>query len=211
MKYLGFKISKSTVKRILVDNGISRDPETKKHIDWELFISSHKDVLSATDFFTAEVLTEYGLQRYMVLFFIDVGTRKVNIAGIDAAPDGPWMHQIARNQTDAFDGFLLGKKYLIHDRDPLYTAKFDDIMKGSGITPKRLPAFMPMMNSYAENFVKSIKTECLNKLIFTSEEQLRYAIKSYVYFVSVRRGHVYNVYHNVINAPLTRSHSLRAL
>jgi hypothetical protein len=189
MEYLGFKISKSTVKRILVDNGISRDPETKKHIDWELFISAHKDVLAATDFFTAEVLTEYGLQRYMVLFFIDVGTRKVNIAGIDAAPDGPWMHQMARNQTDAFDGFLLDKRYLIHDRDPLYTAKFDDIMKGAGVTPKRLPGFMPVMNSFAESFVKSIKTECLNKLIFTSEEQLRYAIKCYLFYYHHLRPH----------------------
>ena len=65
---LGFKISKSTVKQILVDNGISIDPEQRKHIDWELFISSHKDVLAATDFFTAEVLRKKSITALYVPF-----------------------------------------------------------------------------------------------------------------------------------------------
>ena len=81
-----------------------------------------------------------------------------------------------------FDGFLIGKKYLIHDRDPLYTKKFDEIMKGAGIIPKRLPGYRPVMNSYAESFVKTIKYECLNKLILTSETQLRYVLKTYEKF-----------------------------
>ncbi|OPY89394.1 MAG: Integrase core domain protein [Smithella sp. PtaU1.Bin162] len=125
----------------------------------------------------------------MVLFFIDVGTRKVQIAGIDEAPDGAWMQQMARNQTDAIDGFLLGKRYLIHDRDPLYTAKFDEMMKGSGITPKRLQAYRPTMNSFAESFIKTIKSECLNKLILTSEAQLRYVLKEYIFYYNHCRFH----------------------
>ena len=189
MIYLGFKISKSTVKRILEDNGIFRDPDSSTHIDWDIFISSHKDVLSATDFFTVELLTEQGLERYMVLFFIDIGTRKVEIAGIQKNPDGQWMTQIARNVTDPFDGFLIGKKYLIHDRDPLYTKKFDEIMKGSGITAKRLSGYRPIMNSFAESFVKTIKRECLNKLILSSEAQLRYVLKEYIFYYNHCRFH----------------------
>jgi hypothetical protein len=189
MTFLGFKISESTVKRILFDHGIIPDPEQKNRIEWERFISSHKNVLAATDFFTVEVLTEQSLQRYMVLFFIDIGTREVQIAGVDQYPNGEWMAQMARNQTDAFDGFLLGKKYLIHDRDSLYTEQFSQIMKSSGITSKRLPPFMPVMNSFAESFVKTIKTECLNKLIITSKIQLRYVLKNYIFYYNHCRTH----------------------
>ena len=78
----------------------------------------------ATDFFTVEVWTQRGLQRFMVLFFIDLSTRKVEIAGIGRAANGLWMSQIARNLTDSEDGILIGKRYLIHDRDPLFTAEF---------------------------------------------------------------------------------------
>jgi hypothetical protein len=189
IKYLGFKISKSTIKRILLDYGLTPDPDQKNHIEWERFISAHKDVLAATDFFTVELLTEQGLQRCMVLFFIDIGTREVKIAGIQNNPDGQWMEQMARNLTDPFDGFLIGKKYLIHDRDSLYTKKFCKIMEGSGITPKRLPGFRPVMNSFAETFVKTIKTECLNKLILTSEAQLRYVLRTYENFYNTQRPH----------------------
>lgn len=189
MVYLGMKVSASTVKRVLDDYGIVPDPEQKKRIDWERFISSHMDSLAATDFFTVEVMTPVALVRYMVLFFIDIKTRKVELAGIANDPDGKWMAQMARNQTDAFDGFLLGKKYLIHDRDPLYTKQFDAIMEGSGIKIKRLPAFMPVMNSFAESFVKSIKTECINKMIVTSEKQLRYIVKEYIEHYNHERPH----------------------
>jgi hypothetical protein len=110
MEYLGMKVSASTVKRVLDDYGIVPDPEQKKRIDWERFISSYMDSLAATDFFTVEVMTPTALLRYMILFFIDIKTRKVELAGIAHDPDGKWMAQMARNQTDAFDCFLLGKK-----------------------------------------------------------------------------------------------------
>lgn len=189
MTYLSMKVSASSVKRVLDDYGIMPDPEQKKKIDWSTFISSHLDSLAATDFFTVEVMTEEALIRYMVLFFIDIKTRKVEIAGIVHNPNGAWMAQIARNQTDIVDGFLLNKKYLIHDRDPLYTEQFDSMLKDCDITVKRTRPYTPVMNSYAESFVKSIKTECINKMIFVSEEQLRYVVKEYIEYYNHERPH----------------------
>ncbi len=189
MTYLEMKVSPSTVKRVLDDHGIVPEPERKKRIDWKRFIDAHKDVLAATDFLTVEVLTPTGLARYMVLFFIHIGNRRVELGGIKESPDGQWMQQVARNQTDAFDGFLLGNKYLIRDRDPLFTKKFDETLKDAGVQPKKIPAFTPVMNAYAESFVKSIKTECLNKIILTSEDQLRYVMKEYLEYYNHERPH----------------------
>jgi hypothetical protein len=84
----------------------------------------------AADFFTVEVWTRKGLQRFMILFFIELSIRKVEIAGISSVANGLWMTQIARNVTDAVDGILQGKRYLIHDRDPLYTAEFLTMLQG---------------------------------------------------------------------------------
>jgi putative transposase len=96
------------------------------------FIKAHLSAITAADFFTVEVLTLVGLVRYHVLFVIDVASRRVEIAGISAAPEGVWMEQMARNLLDAGDGFLLGKRYLIIDRDPLYTREFRAVMKRAG-------------------------------------------------------------------------------
>ncbi|MFI4910897.1 MAG: helix-turn-helix domain-containing protein [Sedimentisphaeraceae bacterium JB056] len=117
MVYLGFEVSRSTVKRILDDNGNFSEPEKQRSLRWSEFLKSHIDVMAATDFLTVELLTKRGLVRCMVLFFINIATRKVEIAGIKCDPDGQWMQQIARNVTDSQDGFLKDVRYLIHDRD----------------------------------------------------------------------------------------------
>jgi putative transposase len=89
--------------------------------------------------FTVEVWTRRGLQRFIVLFFIELSTRKVDIAGIGAVADGLWMCQIGRNVTDAVDGILKGKRYLIHDRDPLFTTEFLNMLTGIGVQSVKLP------------------------------------------------------------------------
>ena len=105
----------------------------------------------------------------MVFFAIDVATRKVEILGVDAQPNGPWMEQIARNISGE-GGFLTGKKYLIHDRDSLYTNKFDSILKAAGVEAVKLPPRSPSLNPHAERFVKSVREECLDHPILSSEE-----------------------------------------
>jgi len=180
MKYLGYDVCATTVKHILDDFGIIPDPERRKRGDWNQFIETQQHITAATDFAQVEILTPYGLVRESLLFFMDIGTREVRCGGIVHAPDGNWTTQIARNMGDMWDGFLLGKKYLIHDRDALFTRQFDAVFESIGITVKKLPPFCPMMNSRCENFIRALKNECLDKIIFTSEQQLRYAVSQYL-------------------------------
>ncbi len=90
------------------------------------------------------------------------------------------MKQVARNLTDMWDGFLLGKRYLIHDRDPLFTEEVRGLLRGSGVKPLRLPANSPNLNAYAERFVLSIRRECLDRFVPLSERHLRTAVTEYV-------------------------------
>jgi len=100
------------------------------------------------------------------------------------------MKQVARMLTDCEDGFLKGKKYLIHDRDPLYrTEGFHDLLKSSGIEPVRLPAHSPDLNAYAERFVKTIKSECLDHLILSSVKQLEYVLEQFSHYYHHERIH----------------------
>ena len=158
-------------------------------MSWETFLKVHWGTIAATDFFSVEVITRSGLVRYFVLFFIDLKTRRVEIAGIVPRPDGEWRKQIARNLTDVDDGFLNGARYLIHDRDPLFTNSFREVLKFSGVKTVKLPARSPNLNAYAERFVRSIKSECLAKIIPLGERHLRKAVKEYTEHYHFERNH----------------------
>jgi transposase InsO family protein len=115
-----------------------------------------------------------------VLFFMELSTRRVEIGGIACTANGLWMAQIARNLTDGVDGFFKGKRYLIHDRDPLYTRDFLSLLADAGIESVKLPPRSPNLNAYAERFVRTIKESCLDQMIFFGEESLRRAIHEFV-------------------------------
>ena len=117
---LGHALGRNTIKRILLSHGIEPAPARGKAMPWKTFLKAHFGVIAATDFFSVEVLTLTGLVRYVVLFIIDLESRRVHIAGVVRQPHGGWMKQVARNLTDPVDGFLDGKRYLLHDRDPLF-------------------------------------------------------------------------------------------
>jgi transposase InsO family protein len=129
------------------------------------------------------------LQRFIVLFFIDLSTRKVEVAGIAQAANGLWMSQIAQNLTDSEDGILIGKRHLIHDRDPLFTAEFLSTITDTGVESVKLPPRSPNLNACAERFVRSIKESCLNRVIFFGEESLRTAIQDFVAHYHRERNH----------------------
>ena len=190
IEYLGFRISKTSVKNILIENGYDPEPDLTVRSTWHEFLSSHWDVMTACDFFTIELLVGRKLIRCTVFFVIEFSTRKVFFAPIQPQPDGNYMRQVARIFTDCEDGFLKGKHYLIHDRDPLYRSKgFHGILRSSGVEPIKLPAKSPDLNSIAERFVKSVKYECLNYLILSSVQQLEYTLVQYQQYYHHERIH----------------------
>jgi len=186
---LAHEIGRNTIKRILLGNGLEPAPERGKKPSWETFLKSHWGAIAATDFFSVEVLTPRGLVRYLVLFVIDLQTRTVEIAGIVRQPDGDWMKQIARNLTDAGEGFLRSARYLIHDRDPLFSREFRDILRAGGVETVKLPARSPNLNAYAERFVGSIKSECMSKIIPLGERHLRLIVSEYTAHYHLERNH----------------------
>ncbi len=191
LRNIGHEIGRTTVKRILLDHGIEPAPERKRKTTWKSFLKIHMEAgtIAAMDFFTVEVLTLKGLVCFKVLFVIDLATRRVHIAGISNQVHEEWMKQMVRNLTDAFDGFLLDMRYLIMDRDPLFTLAFRKMLSDSGVKPVRLPAHSPNLNSYAERFVLSIKSECLDRMIPLGESHLRRAVAEYVRYYNHERFH----------------------
>jgi putative transposase len=113
----------------------------------------------------------------------------VEIARITSVANGLWMTQVARHVTDPVDGFLKDKRYLIHDRDPLYTAEFLTMLEGVGVKSVRLPARSPNLNAYAERFVRSIKESCLDRMILFGDASLKMAIKHFVAHYHRERNH----------------------
>lgn len=186
---LGLDVSESTVRRIPKDHGIEPAPERSRRMSWAEYLRSHLDSLAAADFFTVEAWSRSGLVRYAVFFVIELSSRRVEIAGIHPNPNGLWMVQVARNLTDGIDGFLREKRYLIHDRDPLYTAEFRSTLKSADVRSLKLPAESPILNPNAERFVRSMKSECLDRMIFFGVKHLRVAIAQFIEHYHRERNH----------------------
>jgi transposase InsO family protein len=189
LENLGHRLSPSGIAKILKRHGIEPAPGRVTKTTWKEFLNRHADQIAATDFFTIEVWTMKGLQRFMVLFFIELSSRRVQLGGIAKCPNGLWMDQIARNLTDCEDGLLKRNRYLIHDRAPLYTHSFDEILGQSGVAPVKLPPSSPNLNAFAERFVRSIKEDCLEKMIFFGEDSLRTAVREYIAHYHSERNH----------------------
>lgn len=125
----------------------------------------------------------------MVLFFLDLSTRRVEIAGLASTANGLWMGQIGRKVTDAVDGILNGKRYLIHDRDPLFTTEFLNLLAGARVESVKLPPRSPNLNGHAERFVRSIKESCLDRLILFGEKSLRTTIQNFIVHYHAEQPH----------------------
>jgi transposase InsO family protein len=129
------------------------------------------------------------LTTHYVLFVIDLATRRIGIAGITVHPNADWMMQVGRNLLDVVDGPLVGKKYLILDRDTKYCAAFRQMLAREGIRVIRLPPRSPNLNSYAERWVRSVRDECLSKVIPIGQGMLRCALHEYVAHHHLERNH----------------------
>jgi transposase InsO family protein len=165
---LGHDLSDQTIGNILERNGLSPAPVRRKGTTWREFIDSHREVLAAADFFTAEVWTLRGLVTYYVLFFIELAHCKVHLAGLTPHPHQEWMKQIARNVT---------------------MEAFRRRLESAGVRSLPLPARSPDLNAFAERWVRSVKEVCLSKLILFGEGSLRRALDQYLAHYHHERNH----------------------
>jgi transposase InsO family protein len=179
LENLGHRVGRTTIASILKRHGIEPAPERGRRVTWSQFLKAHWSVLAAADFFAVEVWGPRGLVTFYVFFVIELATRRVEIAGITPNPNEAWMMQIGRNFTDPEDGFLADKRFLIMDRDSKYSLAFQTLLNNSGVEIVRLPPRSPNLNAYAERFVRSIKSECLGRMIFFGERSLRKATREY--------------------------------
>ena len=166
---MGYTLSDQTVGNILLRQGIFPAPKRKRETNWADFIRTHRSVLAGTDFFSVEVVTPRGLVTYYVLFFIHIESRKVEIAGVTPHPNEVWQ--------------------ALHDRDTKYCQSFREIIESGDVKPLRLPARSPNLNAYSERWVKSIKDDCLSKLILFGETSLRCALREYLVHYHTERNH----------------------
>jgi transposase InsO family protein len=187
LKQLGHRVAPSTIAQVLKDNGIKPAPDRPS--SWRAFLQAHWGEIAAMDFFTTEVWTPRGLKTYYVLFLIDLKNRKVHLAGATPTPNESFMAQVARNLTDAVDGFLKGHRFLICDRDSKFSEQFRRTLGEAGVDVIRTPIQVPNCNAYAERFVLSIKSECLNRMIFFGEASLRRAMSEYLDHYHAERAH----------------------
>jgi putative transposase len=186
---LSHKVGRGTIANVLKRNGIEPSPERGRRTLWSSFLKAHWKVLAASDFLSVEVWTSRGLVTHYLLFVISLSDRVVNIAGIATRPDESWMLQIARNETDSAGGSLHSKRYLIIDCDTKYSEQFRRLIRDNGTKVIRLPPRSPNLNAYAERFVRSIKDECLDRMIFVGQGSLRRAVSEYMHHYHTERNH----------------------
>jgi transposase InsO family protein len=190
MANLGHHIDAITVRNILRRHHMEPAPQRgKAGMNWAQFLKLHWEVVAATDFFTVEIATWHGLVTYYVLVAMELVTRRVHVAGMTPHPTAAFMQQCARQLTDSFDGFLLSKCYLLHDRDTKFTRAFDDLLKGSGVEPLVLPARSPNLNAHCERFMCSIKEDALDQMLLLSERSLSSVIQQYLAHYHAERNH----------------------
>ena len=186
---LGHEISDTTVGNILKEHGIEPAPDRKRQTTWKTFLQAHWEVLAAIDFTTIEVWTKNGLVTFYVLFVMELATRRVHFAGATASPDDWWMKQMARNLTGGDEGFLVGKRYVLMDRDTKFSEAFRGILQEAGVKPVRLPPRSPNLNAHLERFWRSLREECVDRMIFFGENALRQAVREFVTHFLFERNH----------------------
>jgi transposase InsO family protein len=186
---LDIEVGRGTIRRILKDHLIEPAPDHGHRVPRSVFLKAHWKAIAASDFFTVEVWSWRGLVTHYILFVIDLATRRVVIAGITTNPNEAWMLQIARNLTDAETGMLRGTRHLIVDPDTKYSAAFRTFLVREGVDVIRLPPRSPNLNAFAERFVRSVKSECLLKLIPIGVPMLRRAVHEYMEHKHRERNH----------------------
>ncbi len=186
---IGHEISDQTVGNILKDNGIEPAPGRKRATSWGTFLKAHWETLAAIDFTTTEVWTPHGLVTFFVLVVMQLKTRRVEISGVTASPDSAWVRQIARNLTDPQDGFLRASTHVLVDRDTKFSPLCEFLETCTEIKPVLLPPKSPNCNAHLERFILSLKSECVDRMIFFGEASLRKALSEFEAHYHTERNH----------------------
>jgi transposase InsO family protein len=183
---LGYTISHETVGTILERHGIPPAPERDTSPSWRHLMTHYKDQLLACDFFTVETLF---LQTLYVLIFVEIGTRRVHFAGCTAHPDNAWVTQQARQVMWELEDREPGIRFLIRDNDKKFTDAFDTVFRSEGIDVIPTPYRAPNANAFAERWIRSVREECLDKLLIINQTHLRRVMREYITFFNTARPH----------------------
>ncbi len=186
---LGQVVARETGRNILKEHGIEPAPERSERMPWSIFLKSHWDCIGATDPVCGGGLVSIWPDQVLRPLFIRMSSRRVHVAGITTQALAGWIKQIARNTTDSIDGFLPGTRCLIMDRDAIFTAEYRSCLKQEGVKAVRLPPRPPNMNAHSERFVRSIKENCLSRIIFFGKDLLRRAINEFLAHYHHERNH----------------------
>jgi putative transposase len=185
---LGHEISDTTVGNILRANGVEPAPERKRTTTWKTFLKAHWESIAAIDFTTVEVWTRSGLTTLYILVAMRLNTRRVEIAGVTSNPDGDWVRQMARNLT-ASGGFLENASHLLVDRDTKFLPLRAYVEGMTDTDVVLLPPRSPNLNAHLERYMRSLKSECLDQMIFFGQRSLERALKQFVTHYHGERNH----------------------
>lgn len=183
---LGYVISDETVATILKRHGIPPLSERKPSLSWRHFMMHYKDQLLACDFFTVETLF---LQTAYVLFFIELGSRRVHFAGCTLHPNNRWVTQQARQMVWELEDTAPKPRFLIHDRDTKFSQAFDHVFESVGVEVIRTPVCAPNANAFAERWVRTVREECLDKLIIVNQAHLHHVMLEFTDYYNTARPH----------------------
>jgi len=185
LKGLGLVVSATTVRTWLRSAGLG--PAGRRGgMTWREFVRTHRRSLLAVDFFTVETIW---LQRLYVLFFIELGSRRVHLAGCTPAPTAEWVTQQARQLTWSLSGRSEPFRYVIRDRDQKFTDAFDEVFRSGGCEIIRTPFRAPQANGVAERFVRTVRSECLDWLLILNEQHLQHVLADFVTHYDGHRPH----------------------
>jgi transposase InsO family protein len=187
LRNLDHRVARSTVAKVLKDHGIP--PAPGRPSSWRTFLRAHWGAIGGADFFRTEVWTTGGLRTYYTLFVLDLQSRRVQVVGSTPNPDAAFMVQAARRLTDAVDGFLAGHRVLICDRDGKFTDEFRELLEAAGVRVVLTPYQAPNANAHAERFVRSLREECLDRLILFGERHLIRALDQFTAHYHRERNH----------------------
>ena len=182
---LGVTVSATSARNVLRRHRLKPAPH-RSGPSWSEFLRAQAAGTLACDFFHVDTVT---LRRLYVLFFIDLERRKVFLAGVTGHPIGSWVTQQARNLAAALSDEGREVKYLIRDRDTKFVAPFDEVLRSIGARVIKTPARAPRANAFAERFVRTVRTECLDWLFIRNERHLERVLVEFVDHYNAARPH----------------------